>query len=249
MKKLLFSLLFFSAIAWLWIGHIIAADGSLNNISGTTTLGGSPLTGTGLTNGNVNAFVIFTNNQVSISYNSSGIFTITNYAAANRGFSFGTNGTLTIGGAQGIGIVAGDNGEFGSALSGGSGAKVRVVTVNGATDNNVSLVRSDGSFGFIFSMGGGSSQNYRMLGNGNQIVMNGVGGGAYSQWFNATTNNGGTLAMGANIIVTNGMVWPTNYVAANFTPEPGCVKVVSSNGILWKVSQLSTQLLDAAQSP
>jgi len=94
MKKLTFSILFFSAIAWLWIGHMIAADGTLVNTAGTTTVGGSSSPGNYLTNNNVNSVVIFTNNQVSISMNSSGLFTWTNYAAAG----LSSDATLTISG-------------------------------------------------------------------------------------------------------------------------------------------------------
>lgn len=64
-----------------------------------TTYGAAALQANGLvqTNGNVNAFVIFTNNGVSISYSSTGVFTWTNYGAASQGMSWNTNGILTFG--------------------------------------------------------------------------------------------------------------------------------------------------------
>jgi len=47
------------------------------------------------TNKNVNAICLFTNNGVSIDINSSGIVTLTNYAAAGLGFVWSTNGSGT----------------------------------------------------------------------------------------------------------------------------------------------------------
>lgn len=42
---------------------------------------------------------------------------------------------------------------------------------------------------------------------------------------------------------TNSVAIPTNYVAANFTPLAGYAKLVSSNGALFKVTQVSTNLI------
>lgn len=67
------------------------ADGSATTLAQIGSLGQGPV----LTNNNVNSFVIFTNNGVSLSLNSSGIFTLTNYAAAGLGFVWSTNGSGT----------------------------------------------------------------------------------------------------------------------------------------------------------
>ena len=48
-----------------------------------------------------------------------------------------------------------------------------------------------------------------------------------------------------SIASTNGFLMPTNYVASAFAPVAGMVKIVSSNGVLWKVTQLTTNLLSA----
>lgn len=49
-----------------------------------------------LTNNNVNAFVLFTNNLVSVNVNSSGLLTLTNYVGAGLGASIDTNGLMKL---------------------------------------------------------------------------------------------------------------------------------------------------------
>lgn len=287
MKKLLFSLLFFSAIAWLWIGHIIAADGSLNNISGTTTIGGSPLTGTGLTNGNVNAFVIFTNNQVSISYNSSGIFTLTNYAAAGLGFVWSTNGSATNTGN----IQSATLNTTGSATIGTTGGASSLVAasntvVRWGTNSSSALTKFGGIFatnnanGTYSFFGPASAGDVSTAGNngagiqffaaagtqvafvgdvelmlkstGGTTLAAGITSGSANRLATVGANRVGWAELTASNIVstgtitaTNAFLLPTNYVAANFTPVAGYVSIVASNGVLWKVTQLTTNLLSA----
>lgn len=47
----------------------------------------------------------------------------------------------------------------------------------------------------------------------------------------------------SQINVTNWIALPTNYIAANFIPEAGKVKIVSSNGALYSVTQISTNVI------
>jgi len=56
-------------------------------------------------------------------------------------------------------------------------------------------------------------------------------------------NGSGAVSAATTFTATNSFMLPTNYVAANFTPVAGMVKIVSSNGVLFKVTQLSTNLL------
>lgn len=55
---------------------------------------------------------------------------------------------------------------------------------------------------------------------------------------------------GTNSLVDLGIVsFPTNYVAARFVPVAGKVRIASSNGILYKVTQQSTNLMTATAAP
>lgn len=56
--------------------------------------------------------------------------------------------------------------------------------------------------------------------------------------FNARTN---VWSLQSPLLV-NAILFPTNYNAASFVPIPGYVKIVSSNGVLWKVTAASTNL-------
>lgn len=87
MNKPLLTLLALALVVWIYTLHLMGADGQLSNQGGTTTTGGGG-----------SASVIFTNNQVSVSVSSSGIFTLTNYAAAGLGLSWSTNGNETVSG-------------------------------------------------------------------------------------------------------------------------------------------------------
>lgn len=253
MKKLLLSLLFFSAIAWLWIGHIIAADGLLQNVSGTTSTGGSvPVSGF-LTN---NSTVGWTNtgNIQSATLNTTGSATIgtTNgasslVAASNTVVRWGTNSSSALTKFGGIFATNNANGTysfFGPAsagdvsTAGNNGAGIQFFAAAGT---QVAFV---GDVELMFKSTGGTTLAAGITsGSANRLAT--VGANRVG-WAELTASN---IVSTGTITATNAFLIPTNYVAANFTPVAGYVSIVASNGILWKVTQLSTQLLDAAQSP
>lgn len=199
MKKLAFSLLFFSAIAWLWIGHMMGADGLLNNVSGTTILGGSVPGGS--------SSVLSTSNAV---------------AAAGR-ILFSTNGTLFLG-----------TNYTGAVVSGGMyGTNAFCVDAPGAP--GALAVRTNGQVWVAAQLqlpNGLTSQGNMSADNASISIVNGSSGRTIS-------NPTGPIYAGT---------WfqtQTNYVAASFTPIAGMVLIVPSNGVLYKVTQLSTNLLSA----
>ena len=51
------------------------------------------------------------------------------------------------------------------------------------------------------------------------------------------------ITAAASLTATNFLALPTNYVAANFVPTAGLVKIVSSNGAIFSVTELSTNLI------
>ncbi len=49
----------------------------------------------------------------------------------------------------------------------------------------------------------------------------------------------------SNVTATVAFIAPTNYVSASFAPVSGMAKIVCSNGVFWKVTQLSTNLISS----
>ena len=183
----------------------VNADGSASTFAQINAL--AP--GFVMTNNNVNSFVIFTNNQVSINMSSSGVFTFTNYAAAGLGFSWSTNGTTTM--SQ---VVLPS--QVWITTSGDSKQKFFLAS-SGAT-----TIKSGGT------SSGGADIAFRTADDVTHFGMDQDKSTFYQY-----------------VISTNGFAMPTNFTAAAFTPVVGYVKIASSNGVLYKITQLSTNLLNS----
>lgn len=197
----------------------------LQNVSGTTTLGGSPITGLGMTNNNGNSFVIFTNNGVSISMTASGVLIITNYAAAGLGFSLNTNGiTQSEKFHGGIGTAAAP------AIASAASPSIGFYNLNGD---------------WVWTRDG-SSANVRMgAGRLACVTEFGIGASASAPDVLLSRTAAGSATFSTNLTARGSFILPTNYVAANFTPVAGHVKIASSNGVLYSVTQTSTNLITA----
>jgi len=177
-----------------------------------------------MTNNNVNSFVIFTNNQVSLSVNSSGIFMLTNYAAAGVGFSWSTNGTTRVFATGATPFTVG------SGLSQIGGPTTRLYDIL-SFSTMLSLANSSGiAFEGSATITGDA---------GSSGLARDASGGV-----KAVRVNAGSIGALTNMVFAFASM-PTNYVASNFTPISGMVSIVASNGILYKVTQLSTNLLSA----
>lgn len=165
----------------------------LQNVNGLTTYG--PAAGADLTNNNVNAFVIYTNNQVSLSVNSSGIFVLTNYAAAGLGISWNTNGSGTNTGNLQVGSLS--VGSFGSITSSGLAS-------------SSGMVFDHGNNGVRFFLE--SASCFAQLGNISKFNQIGIVGSAVSG-SPAAIN----LKLGAsnNLLVDTGVVTPGLVIATN----------------------------------
>jgi len=147
---------------------------------------------------------------------------VTNGFTPNMTFA----GNLSVSGTHVIQTTGGSS-MFGAATSVGlnayeAGGGGTYYLSAGAYDNDT------WGFGFSTSQGGGTLQSVLLVATNKIVtVTNVTAASSYGQF------RGGMFAM------------PTNYVAANFTPVAGMVIVVPSNGVLYKVTQLSTNLLSS----
>ncbi len=208
----------------------VNADGSATTFAQVNAL--AP--GFVVTNGNNNVTVIFTNNGVSLSVNSSGVFILTNYVAAGLGFRFNTNGSSV----ATSGMT--NNGVFDSGSTGTDGALYMRRTSDGVLGAYVKNSGAETRLGNDW--GGGFTTLY--AGGASICRANGTGFGVLKTPAVALDVLG-SAAISGTTTSTNGFLMPTNYVAANFTPVAGHVLIVASNGVLWKVTQLTTNLLSA----
>lgn len=182
----------------LGILRALADAQALQNVNGLTSYGAAA--GADLTNNNANAFVIFTNNQVSLSVNSSGIFTLTNYAGAGLGCLLTTNGAI-----QSATLVTTSDETIGGILVvNGSNGKIRLANAAFQIDNN-------------------AGTGIRLLGNNGNILLNALGspitltaGTTISfSGLNASLSTSGNFVVTNTVIATNGFSSYTNFLAVN----------------------------------
>lgn len=229
-------------------GTIAAARGGAGTVNGIMKANGSgtvsaaALTdvltvtpgGLVMTNNNVNAWVIFTNNGVSLSVNASGVLIFTNYSAANQGFTWSTNtvvnGNLTITNATSVGAGQGAKIE----LFSGTGLNVRVaggvsVYASGGGGRGFSMTDNDND-GILSTSGSGTG---RIL--ISPVV--GLANNLSTVLINATNTTTGNLFSTNTIQATNGFILSSNVYPIvtiggwKSLGNCGCVDWISNNVI------------------
>lgn len=132
--------------------------------------------------------------------------------------------------------------------------------INGAGKGltNVNFIIATNALGLITSNNayiGGSLTIIGDIGTVQNIAVNGTATFTLGLQAHGTSNFVfGLVNCTSNIVASNYLAYEslqlrTNYIAANFVPIAGIVKVASSNGVLYKVTQLSTQLMTSAATP
>jgi hypothetical protein len=142
-------------------------------------------------------------------------------------------------------LVVKSSGAASSELDLGGTANGVIQFQNSAGPNYSYQLQGDstGSGGPMkFTMGSGALLVWKTTvaaQNGSTVL--GIGTNSLTGGLEVNNGTAGSLTnLTANIFCTK-----TNYVASNFVPIPGYVFIASSNGVLYKVTQLSTNLLSS----
>lgn len=225
-----------SALALWFVLVAVATDGVLQIQGGNAVVGTLPASS--LPSG------VITNADTRPWTNNGGGLLITNAGVQIGGASAPTSGLSVSNSTAAAGVSIGTNGTLrtSGAITAGSGG---LVTISGYDVESGGGLHFTG-LGYLYPRADGVFTLQNNAGNAFNRLQFGAQTAAYSAI--VATNTSGLAfkdATGASFtnVFFQMMAQPTNYIAANFTPIPGMATYPNSNGVLYKVTQVSTNLV------